>query len=91
MSDREKRKILMKESPELFGLISDFKSNILYIIHIIYFIFTNLITNFLYCISAHMKSVQDKLCPFLKLVKSENLPKCQFTDYVQCYYEIIMK
>lgn len=28
MSDREKRKLLMKESPELFGLISDFKSNV---------------------------------------------------------------
>jgi len=27
MSDREKRKLLMKESPELFGLITDFKSN----------------------------------------------------------------
>lgn len=27
MSDREKKKLLMKESPELFGLITDFKSN----------------------------------------------------------------
>lgn len=27
MSDREKRKLLMKESPELFGLITDFKGN----------------------------------------------------------------
>lgn len=26
MSDREKRKLLMKEAPELFGLIADFKS-----------------------------------------------------------------
>lgn len=31
MSDREKRKLLMKESPELFGLIIDFKSNNLFI------------------------------------------------------------
>lgn len=27
MSDREKRKLLIKESPEIFGLIKDFKSN----------------------------------------------------------------
>lgn len=27
MSNREKHKLLMKESPELFGLIKDFKSN----------------------------------------------------------------
>lgn len=27
MSDREKKKLLMKESPELFGLITDFKCN----------------------------------------------------------------
>lgn len=32
MSDREKRKLLMKEAPELFGLIEDFKSNSLLII-----------------------------------------------------------
>lgn len=25
MSDREKRKLLMKESPEIFGLIKDFQ------------------------------------------------------------------
>lgn len=30
MSNREKQKLLMKESPELFGLIKDFKSNRLY-------------------------------------------------------------
>lgn len=45
----------------------------------------------LFCVSAHMKNVQDKLCPFLKLVKSEKLSNCQFIEYVQCYYEIIMK
>jgi len=27
MSDREKRKLLIKESPEIFGLIKDFKSS----------------------------------------------------------------
>jgi hypothetical protein len=32
MSNREKQKLLMKESPELFGLITDFKSNILFIV-----------------------------------------------------------
>lgn len=36
MSDREKRKLLMKESPELFGLITDFKSNSLYFVYIVY-------------------------------------------------------
>lgn len=30
MSNREKQKLLMKESPELFGLIEDFKSNCFY-------------------------------------------------------------
>lgn len=29
MSDREKLKLLMKEAPELFGLIDDFKSKYL--------------------------------------------------------------
>lgn len=28
MSDREKQKLLMKEAPELYGLISDFNSNL---------------------------------------------------------------
>lgn len=28
MSDREKHKLLMKEAPEIFGLISDFTSNL---------------------------------------------------------------
>ncbi|KAL4091026.1 hypothetical protein QTP88_025768 [Uroleucon formosanum] len=64
MSDREKKKLLMKESPELFGLITDFKT--------------------------YMGSVQDKLSPFLKLVKSGDIPKSQFTDYIQCYCEIIL-
>jgi len=64
MSDREKRKLLMKESPEMFGLIADFKS--------------------------HMGSAQEKLCPFLKLVKSGDITKSRFTEYVQCYYEIIL-
>lgn len=27
MNDREKRKLLMKEAPEIFGLIEDFKSD----------------------------------------------------------------
>lgn len=44
-----------------------------------------------YCILDHMGSVQEKLSPFLKLVKSGILPKSRFTEYVQCYYEIIMK
>lgn len=30
MSDREKLKLLMKEAPELFGLIDDFKSKYSY-------------------------------------------------------------
>uniref|UniRef100_A0A2S2R6H5 Something about silencing protein 10 n=1 Tax=Sipha flava TaxID=143950 RepID=A0A2S2R6H5_9HEMI len=64
MSNREKQKLLMKESPELFGLITDFKT--------------------------HMKIVQDKLYPFLKFSKLQNLPRCNFTEYVQCYYEIVM-
>lgn len=37
MSDREKRKLLMKESPELFGLITDFKSNYLSTFNIVFF------------------------------------------------------
>jgi len=37
MSDREKRKLLMKESPELFGLIEDFKSNYFLTFNIIFF------------------------------------------------------
>lgn len=37
MSDREKRKLLMKESPELFGLIADFKSKHVYIIYLFKF------------------------------------------------------
>lgn len=38
-----------------------------------------------------MKSVQEKIIPLLKLVKSGDIAKCDFTEYVQCYYEIIMK
>lgn len=64
MSNREKQKLLMKESPELFGLITDFKT--------------------------YMGSVQEKLSPFLKLVRSGDLPKSRFTEYTQCYYEIIL-
>ncbi|VVC25892.1 Sas10/Utp3/C1D,Sas10 C-terminal domain [Cinara cedri] len=64
MSDREKRKLLMKEAPELFGLISDF--------------------------TTYMNCLQKELSPILKLVKSDDLPKCPFTEYVQFYYEIIM-
>ncbi|KAF0756338.1 something about silencing protein 10 [Aphis craccivora] len=64
MSDREKRKLLMKESPELFGLITDFKT--------------------------YMGRVQEKLSPFLKLVRSGDIPKSRFTEYTQCYFEIIL-
>lgn len=30
MSDREKQKLLMREAPEIFGLIADFKSDFFY-------------------------------------------------------------
>jgi len=46
---------------------------------------------YLYCIPAHMRSVQDVLSPFLKLVKSGDIATCRFTEYVQCYNEIILK
>jgi len=98
MSDREKRKLLMKESPELFGLITDFKSNYLSIFNIIFFkiriyiicyiLINHIITLF---IIAYMGRVQEKLSPFLKLVRSGDLPKSRFTEYTQCYFEIILK
>lgn len=55
----------------------------------IYNVSNNIIIN--YYIIAYMGSVQDKLSPFLKLVKSGNIPKSRFTEYTQCYYEIILK
>ncbi|XP_050429532.1 something about silencing protein 10 isoform X2 [Adelges cooleyi] len=64
MSDREKRKLLLKESPEIFGLIKDFKD--------------------------HMTTVEEKLVPILKLVKSRDIPQCPALDFIQYYYEIIM-
>lgn len=38
-----------------------------------------------------MKCVQEELCPISKLVKSGDLQNCPFTEYIQFYYEIIMK
>jgi len=38
-----------------------------------------------------MGIVQEKLSPFLKLVRSEDIPKSRFTEYIQCYFEIILK
>ncbi|XP_050534378.1 something about silencing protein 10 [Daktulosphaira vitifoliae] len=64
MSDREKRKLLIKESPEMLGLITDFKE--------------------------HMKTVEEKLSPILKLLKSKNIQKSSASDFIQYYYEIIM-
>lgn len=83
MSDREKRKLLIKEAPEIFGLIEDFKSNFFFC----YMIFLIVI----YFILAHMKNAQEKLSPLLKLVKSGDVTKTKFTEFVQCYYEIILK
>lgn len=44
-----------------------------------------------YSFLAHMSNAQETLSPFLKLIKSRNIAKSQFSEYVQCYYEIILK
>lgn len=45
-----------------------------------------------YCIIvAHMRNAQEKISPLLKLVKSGDVTKTKFTEFVQCYYEIILK
>lgn len=73
MSDREKRKLLMKESPELFGLITDFKSNYLSTFNIIFFkieihiiCYINKLYNNIISYSVHGKSTR-KIISFFEI------------------------
>lgn len=52
MSDREKRKLLMKEAPEIFGLIEDFKSDFLLLCYLVLY---DIYYNYLIYSSPHEK------------------------------------